>query len=58
MVGVILGILDASIVLPPRIMVPQRIVAVPGRADPPIRTILLLDSDIAGSGLGAFAGIY
>jgi hypothetical protein len=50
--GVILGILDAIIVVPPEI------VATPRIADPPRRTIILLDSDFAGSGIGAFDGIY
>jgi hypothetical protein len=47
-----LGILDAIIVLP------QGIVATPRIADPPRRTIILLDSDFASSGIGAFGGIY
>ena len=46
MFGVILSILDGSIVEPPRIV------------DPPRRTILLLDGDVAGSGVGVFGGIY
>jgi len=50
--GVILGILDAIIVGPPGI------VATPRIADPPRRTIILLDSDFSGSGIGAFGGIY
>jgi hypothetical protein len=50
--GMILGILDASIV------VPTGIVATPRIADPPRRTIILLDSDFTGSGIGAFGGIY
>lgn len=52
MFGVILGILDAIIVGPPGI------VATPRIADPPRRTIILLDSDFSGSGIGAFGGIY
>ena len=52
MFGVILSILDGSIVEPPRIVAPPRIV------DPPRRTILLLDGDVAGSGVGVFGGIY
>ena len=48
----ILVILVASIVLPPELVVPTRIV------DPQRRTILLLESDVAGNGVGAFAGIY
>jgi hypothetical protein len=50
--GMILGILDAIIVVPPGI------VATPRIADPPRRTIILLDSDFASSGIGAFGGIY
>jgi 5S rRNA maturation endonuclease (ribonuclease M5) len=32
--------------------------ATPRIADPPRRTIILLDSDFAGSDIGAFGGIY
>ena len=52
MFGVILGILDAIIVVPPGIVATPRIV------DHPRRTISLLDSGFAGSGIGAFGGIY
>ena len=48
----ILGILDAIIVVPPGI------VATPRIGDPPRRTTILLDSDFAGSVIGAFGGIY
>jgi hypothetical protein len=50
--GVILGILDASMMVPRGIVTTLRIV------DPPKRTIILLDSEFAGSGIGAFGGIY
>ena len=58
MFGVILSILDGSIVEPPRIVASPRIVAPPKIVDPPRRTILLLDGDVAGSGVGVFGGIY
>ena len=50
--GVILSILDASIMVPPGGVATHRIV------DPPRRTIILLDSEFAGSGIGALGGIY
>lgn len=56
--GIVLGIVDPSIVVPPRIMEssisvePRRIV------EPPIRTILLLDGDVTGSDFAGLGGIY
>lgn len=58
MFGIVLGIVDPSIVVPPRIMElsisvePRRIV------EPPIRTILLLDGDVTGSDFAGLGGIY